>query len=131
MESNSENQDGSVDGPEQADSTNAATPLFDVLDLMDKENFEPTVPDAVAEKLMQVSGCLTTDPKVTKLIAVAAQTFISVVAKDAMQHYKMRGAPQSNKFRGKDEQHNTLVMEDLISSIEDRGVVVRKPPYFV
>lgn len=53
---------------QQVESSNAATPLLDVLSLMRQQKFQTTIPDAVTERLLRISGCTTTDPKVYEYI---------------------------------------------------------------
>ena len=61
------------------------------------------------------------DPALVNLISVVAQKFISDIA-------SMRPSP-SNKNKRKD---NKLVMntEDLRDALEDKGITVRRQPYY-
>lgn len=67
------------------------------------------------------------DPRLVRLVSVAAQKFISDIANDALQHCKMRG--QALKKQGK-EKKLTLTMEDLQLALQDYGISVKKPQYF-
>ncbi|CAG2106951.1 unnamed protein product [Medioppia subpectinata] len=101
-------------------------PLVDFLHHL--EDYTPTIPDAVTVHYLNTSGFETSDPRIVRLISVAAQKFISDVVNDALQHCKMRGAGQSKKT-SKDKRY-TLTMEDLSPALAEYGINVKKPHYF-
>lgn len=94
------------------------------------EDYTPTIPDAVTAFYLNRSGFDSTDPRVVRMISLAAQKFVSDIANDALQHCKMRGSGQSSRKSGKDKRY-TLTMEDLTPALSEYGVTVRKPPYFI
>ncbi|XP_028393847.1 transcription initiation factor TFIID subunit 10-like [Dendronephthya gigantea] len=94
------------------------------------DDYTPTIPDAVTSYYLNRSGFETTDPRLVRLISLAAQKFVSDIANDALQHCKMRGSVQSSRKSGKDK-HYTLTMEDLKPALAESGINVKKPPYFV
>lgn len=67
-----------------------------------------------------------------RLISIASQKFIADIANDALQHCRMRLATMPTKS-GKvpKDRKFTLTMEDLSPALNDYGIIVRKPPYFV
>ncbi|XP_054164597.1 transcription initiation factor TFIID subunit 10-like [Oppia nitens] len=101
-------------------------PLVDFLSHL--EDYTPTIPDAVTVHYLNTSGFDASDPRIVRLISVAAQKFISDVVNDALQHCKMRGAGQSKKTT-KDKRY-TLTMEDLSPALAEYGINVKKPYYF-
>ncbi|XP_068697823.1 transcription initiation factor TFIID subunit 10-like [Montipora capricornis] len=94
------------------------------------EDYTPTIPDAVTAYYLNRSGFDSSDPRVVRMISLAAQKFVSDIANDALQHCKMRGSGQSSRKSGKDKRY-TLTMEDLTPALSEYGITVRKPPYFV
>lgn len=88
------------------------------------------IPDAVTAFYLNRSGFDSTDPRVVRMISLAAQKFVSDIANDALQHCKMRGSGQSSRKSGKDKRY-TLTMEDLTPALSEYGITVRKPPYFI
>jgi transcription initiation factor TFIID subunit 10 len=101
-------------------------PLADFL--LQLEDYSPTIPDAVTLYYLNTSGFETSDPRIVRLISLAAQKFVSDIVNDALQHCKMRGAGQTKKTT-KDKRY-TLAMEDLTPALSEYGVNVKKPHYF-
>jgi len=120
--------DISEDQAAAEDVKTAGQPLSDFL--LHLEDYTPTVPDAVSEHYLHTAGFNTTDPRIVRLVSLAAQKFISEIANDALQHCKTRGANQTTKTKGKDRRY-TLTMEDLTPAVAEYGIVVKKPHYFV
>ncbi|KDR22733.1 transcription initiation factor TFIID subunit 10-like [Zootermopsis nevadensis] len=111
------------------DGRTAGQPLSDFLQQL--EDYIPTIPDAVTAFHLQSAGFETSDPRIIRLVSLAAQKFVSDVANDALQHCKTRGASQISKTsKGKDRRY-TLTMEDLTPALAEYGITVKKPHYFV
>jgi len=105
-------------------------PTLSLVDFLNQlEDYTPAIPDAVTVHYLNTSGFETTDPRIVRLISIAAQKFISEVVNDALQHCKMRGASGQTKKTTKDKKY-TLTMEDLSPALSDYGINVKKPPYF-
>lgn len=106
----------------------SSTPLVDFL--MQLEDYTPTIPDAVTGYYLNRAGFEASDPRIIRLISLAAQKFISDIANDALQHCKMKGtASGSSRSKSKDKKY-TLTMEDLTPALSEYGVNVKKPHYF-
>ncbi|CAH2226055.1 transcription initiation factor TFIID subunit 10 [Pelobates cultripes] len=104
------------------------TPLVDFL--MQLEDYTPTIPDAVTGYYLNRAGFEASDPRIIRLISLAAQKFISDIANDALQHCKMKGtASGSSRNKSKDKKY-TLTMEDLTPALAEYGINVKKPYYF-
>ncbi|CAN7999674.1 unnamed protein product [Ixodes hexagonus] len=97
--------------------------------LVQLEDYAPTLPDAVTAHYLNTAGFEASDPRVVRLVSLAAQKFLSDITNDALQHCKMRGAGQSKKA-SKDKRY-TLTMEDLSPALHEYGINVKKPHYFV
>ncbi|XP_037761251.1 transcription initiation factor TFIID subunit 10 isoform X1 [Chelonia mydas] len=106
----------------------STTPLVDFL--MQLEDYTPTIPDAVTGYYLNRAGFEASDPRIIRLISLAAQKFISDIANDALQHCKMKGtASGSSRNKSKDKKY-TLTMEDLMPALAEYGINVKKPHYF-
>jgi len=107
----------------------STTPLADFL--MQLEDYTPTIPDAVTGYYLNRAGFEASDPRVIRLISLAAQKFISDIAIDALQHCKMKGtASGSSRNKTKQDKKYTLTMEDLAPALSEYGINVKKPHYF-
>ena len=69
-----------------------APPIADLMASL--EEYTPTIPDAVTMHYLSTAGFQTDDPRIVKLVSLAAQKFVSDIANDALQHCKLRGAGQ-------------------------------------
>ncbi|XP_009881540.1 PREDICTED: tripeptidyl-peptidase 1, partial [Charadrius vociferus] len=88
------------------------------------------IPDAVTGYYLNRAGFEASDPRIIRLISLAAQKFISDIANDALQHCKMKGtASGSSRNKSKDKKY-TLTMEDLTPALAEYGINVKKPHYF-
>lgn len=78
------------------------------------------------------SGVATKDDRIIKLVALAAQKFVSDVAVDAMNHCRQRqaGSQTAKKGAGKDKRH-VLCNVDLQAALKEHGVNTNKPPYYI
>ncbi|XP_071451664.1 transcription initiation factor TFIID subunit 10-like [Hetaerina americana] len=106
----------------------AGQPLSDFL--MQLEEYTPTIPDAVTGFYLHTAGFDSSDPRIVRLVSLAAQKFISDVANDALQHCKTRSSNQTAKTKGKDRRYN-LSMDDLVPALAEYGITVKRPHYFV
>ncbi|XP_002130392.3 transcription initiation factor TFIID subunit 10-like [Ciona intestinalis] len=97
--------------------------------LQQLETYTPVIPDGVARHYLNRAGVNTTDPAVVRLIALASQKFISDIVNDAMQLNRMKGSSQTSRG-GKKEKRSLLTMEDLLPSLAERGIKVKKPSYY-
>ena len=115
--------------PSPPDSVEKVEDLEEILGKV--ENYKSTIPDNVTETILQSSGLNNCSPEVTRLISLAAQKFISDISYEALQHCKMRGGgkDQKSKSSGRDRKY-AMTTEDLVVSLSDQGVTVKKPPYY-
>jgi len=97
--------------------------------LMQVEDYMPTVPDAVSNHYLHMAGFEATDPRMSRLLSIAAQKFISDVVNEAFTHCKLKGQVNQGKTKVKDKKY-TLTMEDLIPVLNEHGITVKKPPYY-
>ncbi|OQS06658.1 transcription initiation factor TFIID subunit [Thraustotheca clavata] len=88
--------------------------------------FNPAIPDDVISYFLHTSGFASDDPRLTRMVALAAQKFVLDVALDARLYQQHRVNAQG----GGGNERATLTMEDLSSSLRDYGVNMSKPEYF-
>jgi len=90
------------------------------------DDYQPTIPDEVTSYYLNRTGFVCTDVKMKRLIALAAQKFISDIANDALQYCKLRHQASQSKAK----QKLVLTMDDLSRSLKEYGINLRKPEYF-
>jgi len=105
----------------------AGEPLEDFI--MQLEDYTPTIPDVVTASYMNAAGFDAADPRIVRLISLAAQKFVSDIVIDSLQHCKMKSSSQGVKKQVKDRRL-TLTMEDLAPALSEYGIHVTKPPYY-
>ncbi|KAG0365372.1 Transcription initiation factor TFIID subunit 10 [Gamsiella multidivaricata] len=93
------------------------------------ENYNPIIPDAVTDYYLSRTGFDCDDVRIKRLLALAAQKFVSDIATDAFQYCKVR--QQSQKRAPGKEKKTVLTMEDLSDALGEYGINVKKPDYFM
>ncbi|KAI1309324.1 Transcription initiation factor TFIID subunit 10 [Mortierella claussenii] len=94
------------------------------------ENYNPIIPDAVTDYYLSRTGFDCDDVRIKRLLALAAQKFVSDIATDAFQYCKVRQQSQKRTASGK-EKKTVLTMEDLSDALGEYGINVKKPDYFM
>ena len=94
----------------------------------------PTIPDGLTNHYLKQSGIKEPDVRITRLISLAAQKFVTQIAQDARQCAQQRSEmmAREKRERGYDarDKRAVLTMEDVSAALGEYGVDVRKPPYF-
>ncbi|KAG0301138.1 Transcription initiation factor TFIID subunit 10, partial [Dissophora globulifera] len=84
------------------------------------ENYNPIIPEAVTDYYLSRTGFDCEDVRIKRLLALAAQKFVSDIATDAFQYCKVRQQSQ-NRVPGK-EKKTVLTMEDLSDALGEYGI---------
>lgn len=99
------------------------------------DDYTPTLPDSLTAHYLSQAGLHTSDPRIIRLVSLAAQKFITEVASDALTHSQMRGNPAGGSSasgnKKSKEKKNCLRMEDLQPALADMGIQVKKPAYYM
>ncbi|KAK5809772.1 transcription initiation factor TFIID 23-30kDa subunit-domain-containing protein, partial [Linnemannia elongata] len=99
------------------------------------EAYNPIIPDAVTDYYLSRTGFDCDDVRIKRLLALAAQKFVSDIATDAFQYCKVRQQSQKRPAPGKVnsplEKKTVLTMEDLSDALGEYGINVKKPDYFM
>lgn len=102
--------------------------LGDLLMLMD--SYAPLIPDAVTDYYLARSGFQSDDIRVKRLLALAAQKFVSDIAGDALHYCKVRQQAIAAKDKKGNVRKNVLTMDDLSAALQEYGINAKKPEYF-
>ncbi|GAA5965802.1 hypothetical protein JCM21900_001918 [Sporobolomyces salmonicolor] len=125
--------------------------LAELLDMMD--DYKPIIPDEVTDFYLQRAGFDTNDVRVKRLLALAAQRFISSISQDAHGYAMSRanagtggrgggaqgpaggagagGASGQGGGKAKGRQRTVLTMEDLSAALQQYGVNGSRAAYYL
>eukprot|EP00092_Neocalanus_flemingeri_P032665 GFUD01035530.1.p1 GENE.GFUD01035530.1~~GFUD01035530.1.p1 ORF type:complete len:146 (+),score=56.63 GFUD01035530.1:52-489(+) len=106
----------------------SANKFLNLLDTL--EDYNTTVPNTITANYLSRAGMVTSDNRLVTLVSLAAQKFISDLASDALTHCKMRQASNNNIKKVNKEKKYVMTVEDLAIALEDKGIAVRRPPYY-
>ncbi|KAH8832596.1 transcription initiation factor TFIID 23-30kDa subunit-domain-containing protein [Flagelloscypha sp. PMI_526] len=96
------------------------------------DDYEPLIPNEVTDYYLQKVGFECEDPRLKRLLSLAAQKFVSDIAADAYQHARIRTNAGAGRNRNQsDKTRTTLTMEDLTSALQEYGVDSKKPEFFL
>ncbi|KIK95664.1 hypothetical protein PAXRUDRAFT_826780 [Paxillus rubicundulus Ve08.2h10] len=103
------------------------------------DEYEPLIPNEVTDYYLQRVGFDCEDVRLKRLLALAAQKFVSDIAADAYQHARIRTnaaggrarAPVAGSGGAKDKTRTTLTMDDLSAALAEYGINARKPDFYL
>ncbi len=90
----------------------------------------PQIPDSLANHFLHAAGFDSSDPRMSRLISLACQKFLSDIINEAFTHCKLKGAAPVGKGNKKQEKKFILALEDLTPILNDYGITVKKPMYY-
>ncbi|KAJ3334769.1 Transcription initiation factor TFIID subunit 10, partial [Gonapodya sp. JEL0774] len=121
-------EDGAAEGAKvpRADEEMAAKERSLAEFLVQMDEFAPVIPDAVTDYYLSRAGFECDDVRIKRLLALAAQKFISDIATDALQTSKVRqqgpGTGRGRPSGAGREKKAVLTMEDLAPAVARMGV---------
>ncbi|KAG8800120.1 Transcription initiation factor TFIID subunit 10 [Serendipita sp. 411] len=90
------------------------------------------IPSEVTDYYLQRVGFDCEDERLKRLLALAAQKFVSDIAADAYSHARIRSGGARNKAGGAAAKIKTvLTMDDLTAALGEYGVNAKKPEYYL
>lgn len=103
------------------------------------DDYEPLIPSEVTDYYLQRVGFECEDVRLKRLLALAAQKFVSDIAADAYQHARIRTNAAGGRARApvggpggvKDKTRTTLTMDDLSAALSEYGINARKPEFYL
>lgn len=95
------------------------------------QEYTPVLPDIVLEYYMEKCGLTTCDENVKKAISLISHKFLTDVATAAFQYHKihLKAAQKDKRFAR--EKKITLQLSDLEKALEDMGIDVTRPHYYL
>ncbi|KAI6149807.1 transcription initiation factor TFIID 23-30kDa subunit-domain-containing protein [Pisolithus tinctorius] len=103
------------------------------------DEYEPLIPAEVTDYYLQRVGFECDDVRLKRLLALAAQKFVSDIAADAYQHARIRTNAAGGRTRvnptgsgaAKDKTRTTLTMDDLGAALAEYGINAKKPDFYL
>lgn len=107
--------------------------------LVSLDSYQPTLPESVIKHSLQKGGAGTSDERLVKFVALAADRFIATVINDACRYREKRRqaavatAPANKKGkrdldemdeRERDRDRECLIFDDLAASLSERGIKI-------
>ena len=99
--------------------------------LLSLDSYSSTVPEAVARYYMETSGITIKDPRLPKLLALAADKFLAETIHQAKEIAAMKVQNMKSSLKRKNELQDNLEIEDLEASLAQQRIHVRKQRSFV
>ncbi len=95
------------------------------------DNYVPLIPEIVIDHYMEKCGVSSIDENVKKTISLMSHKFMTDVIIGAFQHHKIhvKGAQKDKRF-GR-EKKTTLQIMDLQKALEDMGIDISRPYYYI
>ena len=88
--------------------------------------YTPTIPEAVTKHYMQKSGIMVADPRMVKLISLAADKFLSETIHEARQMSLLRKQGLKHAKRKVADTGDMLEMEDLERCLGQQEIVLKR-----
>ena len=98
--------------------------------LVGMQEYNTAIPDEVTDHFLKHSGFECPDPRVTRLVSLAAHKFVADLTNDALQHCKNRQAHRAQGKSGKGDMRFVLTMDDLASSAREYGIHIKRPQFY-
>lgn len=94
------------------------------------EQHAPSIPDSVTEHYLNRAGMNTDDTRIVRLVSLAGQKFLSDILNDAWRLSKLKVSAQAARSNKNKEKRSALVVEDVASALQERGITLHRSPYY-
>ena len=94
--------------------------------LISLDSYSSTVPEAVAQYYMETSGVTIKDPRLPKLLALAADKFLAETIHQAREIAAMKVQNMKSTLKRKNELQDNFEIEDLEAALAQQRIHVRK-----
>ena len=88
--------------------------------------YTPTIPEAVTKYYMQRSGVMAADPRMIKLISLAADKFLSETIHEARQMSLLRKQGLKQAKRKTADSSDVLEIEDLERCLAQQEIILKR-----
>lgn len=95
------------------------------------EDYTPLLPDAVMDYFMEKAGVSASDPSVKKLVSLLAHKFATDIAVSSFQYHKINQKAAQKDKRFAKEKKLTFQLADLEKALEEVGINISRPHYYM
>ena len=88
--------------------------------------YTPTIPEAVTKHYMQKSGIMAADPRIVKLVSLAADKFLSETIHEARQMSLLRKQGLKQAKRKTADSGDVLEIEDLERCLGQQKIILKR-----
>jgi transcription initiation factor TFIID subunit 10 len=104
--------------------------ILEILSLM--EDHKPLIAEELIDYYLIKAGVRCEDIRLKRLISVLGQKFLSDVINDALKYSKLKNSAHGSSIRLSNQRESSkqsLSLDDLIYSLSERGINIKRPPY--
>ena len=104
--------------------------ILELLGLM--EDHKPLIAEELIDYYLVKAGVRCEDIRLKRLISVLGQKFLSDVINDSLKYSKLKNSTHGPSVRSSNQRETTkqsLVMDDLVYALSERGIIIKRPPY--
>ena len=97
---------------------------------LDKSAVTPTICDEIVQYNLEKCGCDCPDPRIRRLIGIAAKKFLHDICQGAMDYRKHRiDGMEAKKKKHELNKPVVLELDYLLSSLKERGIVINRTKF--
>lgn len=93
--------------------------------------YTPLLPESVMEHFMEKAGVASSDPSIKKLVSLLAHKFVTDVAVSSFQYHKINQKAAQKDKRFAKEKKPTFQLVDLEKALEEIGINISRPYYYM
>ncbi|BAM80510.1 probable transcription initiation factor TFIID, subunit TAF10 [Cyanidioschyzon merolae strain 10D] len=94
------------------------------------EDYQTAIPDPLVQHFLNKAGFQTDDPRVIRLVALAAQKFVADVAHEALTQRRIHRESQHKGSSSTEDDKVVLTKEDLKWALQEFGIRLARTEYF-
>ncbi|CAD25993.2 similarity to TRANSCRIPTION INITIATION FACTOR TFIID 30kDa SUBUNIT [Encephalitozoon cuniculi GB-M1] len=95
------------------------------------DSYTPLLPESVTDYFMEKAGVVTSDQSVKKLVSLLAHKFVTDIAVSSFQYHRINQKAAQKDKRFAKEKKPTFQLVDLEKALEEVGISISRPHYYM